>query len=449
MFASLLLLLILFAGCESEERSVMMLSPTCSCTYDRSALFDSINVTTSAYYANSEVCTASNGLCSGVNSGGWSNSSTTSYTSNIVNMTGSSVYITGKVGVGQIPGFNANGRMVLNASDNVLDIYANLSTSTTTGRVMGITAIGETYGRTMFYSDGKVGWGSGAATRDVFLSRYGTNELKVTSDGGSGAGNLRVYGNLYVNGFSKIDSFLTTNQVAQPDNSVINQVPFALAWHDLLAFNQAFVTTYEIYDGSSWTYSTLDTNLFSQREDNNIQVIANETNNASRWTWHTVGWSGATWLGISYAYDGSPANGVTVLVESSADNSTWTVRHNSTYTMSQSMYFHYLTSYGGDNYLRMTLTKNSGFRTISLSTIKLYTNRFGDQGNGREFELPIGWDNERTINITKNLLVTTGYVQIQTPIFPTCNVTNAGAIAYNTSAFKHYGCNSTNWVALY
>jgi hypothetical protein len=217
-------------------------------------------------------------------------------------------------------------------------------------------------------------------------------------------------GSLLVNNFSSIDTTsLETTILVPPDLSMINQVPFALQFHDLLAFNSAFTTNYAIYDGTNWVNTTLDASLFSQKEDIIVNVMNNVTNNASRWTWSqgysAVSYSSAYWLGISYAYKGAPSNVVYATIESSPDGITWTTRHNSVYSISTTgTYYHYMPyGYSGDAYLRLTLNKTSGYTDLAIASIKLLTARMGNQGRGSEYEYPYTWDASKNIGFTGNV----------------------------------------------
>lgn len=50
-------------------------------------------------------------------------------------------------------------------------------------------------------------------------------------------------------------------------------------------------------------------------------------------------------------------------------------------------------------------------------------------------------------NITGTLYM--GTTRLTGVATPTCDATNAGGIYYNATTFKHYGCNSTTWNAMY
>jgi hypothetical protein len=111
----------------------------------------------------------------------------------IANGTDALVNIDNSTGTGRGLFINSNG------TTNVgFIVQTPLSTSLTTGKVFSGMVAGDSYTRFMFYSDGKYGIGPGNADRDTFISRHAANTLKVSSDGGTGFGNLVVTGNVGV-----------------------------------------------------------------------------------------------------------------------------------------------------------------------------------------------------------------------------------------------------------
>ncbi len=176
-------------------------------------------------------------------------------------------------------------------------------------------------------------------------------------------------------------------------------------WHDLFAFCKNYTTTYETFDGSTWSSATLNRNLFAQKENQSIEVINGTTVTAARWSFNNVSWGGANWLVIGHAWSSGTSN-KTVLVETSADGVTWTSRHSSTYTNNSCAIFHYLDAYNDHAYMRITITRNpSSTATINLSGIRLMTARPGDQGRGREQEFPYSWDATQNITTGNTLYV--------------------------------------------
>ncbi len=170
-------------------------------------------------------------------------------------------------------------------------------------------------------------------------------------------------------------------------------------WHDTMRFNRHWGTPeYETYSGS-WSSQTLNSALFSGREDQSLQVADGTTVTGVRWTWHSsqVSWSYAFWwcIGFTYVAGGSTKG---VLVESSADGTEWTERHTSTTDANNEPVWLHVSNWGGDAYIRLTITATNS-KSIELSAIKALTARWGDQGGGSEFEVPYSWDNDANITL--------------------------------------------------
>lgn len=215
--------------------------------------------------------------------------------------------------------------------------------------------------------------------------------LPLTGGTLTGAVNVPALDSLKTNGS-------LTNKTFTTDITQIAQAPFAGLWHDLLAFHQGIGTpTYETSDGAVWTAATLDSRLFSMKEDQQFGIVNGTTVKAARWTWTGTDFSKGTWLVLGHAFISGGVN-KTVTVESSVDGTSWTTRHTSTYSTTAQPVWHWLADYIGDTRLRLTITWNSGGE-VRLSTVRLLTARWGDQGGGREAEFPYEWDEQRRIGI--------------------------------------------------
>jgi hypothetical protein len=176
-------------------------------------------------------------------------------------------------------------------------------------------------------------------------------------------------------------------------------------WHDLFAFLKFYTATFETFDGTTWTAGTVNKELFAQKENQSIQVVNGTTTTAARWTFTDVSFGSAQWLVIGHAWNSGGNPSKTVTVETSADNGvTWTSRHQSTYVDHANAVFHRLGSYFGDARMRITIQWNSG-GPIQLSNIKLLTARPGDQGRGKEAQLPFSWNGDQDVTIGRNLSV--------------------------------------------
>ena len=200
---------------------------------------------------------------------------------------------------------------------------------------------------------------------------------------------------------------LTTNLALSPStdgsNAYASPIPKYL-WHDLLGFGVNGIPTVEYStDGSTWTAST-DTKftkkLFINREDQGVTTI-NDSRPYMRWTWgkqtqfHACK---ASWLIIGFAYTSSAATN-TVTIENSGDGTTWTTLATKSLKGNQAPYwFKLVDSWSSKYYFRITFQRTSAAGTsTSLSSIKLLTGRWGNQGRGSEYEYPYAWDEEANI----------------------------------------------------
>jgi hypothetical protein len=212
--------------------------------------------------------------------------------------------------------------------------------------------------------------------------------------------------NIYAPG---IDNFKQNgslvNKVIGPDSSQVAQSPISgFIWHDILAFNKNAIPVFETsVDGGSWASSTLDKRLFSHIENQTIGILNAASLKAIRWTWSSgVSWSQAQWLNIAYSYSSVPVN-ATITVDSSADGSSWTNRHTSTFTGNAAPFWLYVSPFNGDTYLRVTITSNASSGSLNLSSIRLLTSRWGDQGLGSEMSYPYSWDENRNVYFSGNI----------------------------------------------
>ena len=212
------------------------------------------------------------------------------------------------------------------------------------------------------------------------------SSIKTTNNGING---------LQVGGLTNASSF-------SPDLNSFAAQPFSELWHDLFAFLRFYPTTFETSNGTSFSSATLNRELFAQKENQSIQVINGTSILAARWTFSSTAFGSARWLVIGHSFT-TPAPNKTVLVESSANAGvSWTTRHQSTYTNIAQNVYHRLDDYAGDDRIRVTITWLSG-STINLSMIRLLTARPGDQGRGKENQLPFTWNGDQDVTIGRDL----------------------------------------------
>lgn len=195
------------------------------------------------------------------------------------------------------------------------------------------------------------------------------------------------------------------NSEVAPVASALASAPFgSRMWHDLFAFMRYYTWSYETYDGA-WSSASIHKALFAQKEDQQLYLVDQGVTNPTRvrWTVTGISWSRGQWLVIGFTY-GATSSSKTVTVETSADGSTWTQRHESTTTANAQVRYFFLQDYGGDDYFRLTITRHDTNR-LAMSFISLLSSRSGDQGNGRELESPLDWDADRNISVAGSLQV--------------------------------------------
>ena len=176
-------------------------------------------------------------------------------------------------------------------------------------------------------------------------------------------------------------------------------------WHDILSFGvNSWPTVYVSSDGgSTWSTSTdinLQKKLFIQRDDQSVTVLDN-TKTAIRWVWNNSQFHAcqAAYLNIGFAYSASQAK-FNIVWDVSTDGTTWSTgfsTNNVAYTSSP-YWFYVNNTWSNIKYARLTLTRTSAAGTsANLSTIKLLSYRWGNQGRGGEYEYPYNWDASQNI----------------------------------------------------
>lgn len=280
------------------------------------------------------------------------------------------------------------------------------------------------------FTDNTGGWTNTSNTitksSGITSIQVGTASLSVTDPA-----NLVVSGNL-------------DNVVIQSNVSQIIQMPAAgILWHDLLAFGTGYQEWYQILNSSGgWENSTINMDIFAQKEDvSDYKIITNTANNGSRWIFapdlDSPGWSGADWFQIAYTYSATTCD-INVLFETSTDLENWSVKHNSTHHSTHHYsqtgpYFYHIGNYGGDQYMRVTVQKvTQNASDVEISSLKILTDRQGDQGRGSEYEYPYEWDAYKNIFFKTSINVTGKSNASQFCIGTTC-VTNWDEINGSTT----------------
>ena len=240
----------------------------------------------------------------------------------------------------------------------------------------------------------------------------GSERLRVSSNGNVGIGvtgpsyALDVDGTVdatsfRAGGISKYTTYNSTNTYENYGTTISNiaSSPVGYLYHDLLAFNYNYTVTQEVStDGTNFSSETLDKRLFSQKQDQSITVVSS-SEYAVRWTIEGTAWNSAKFINLAFTYT-NPHPETRVIIESSADGTTWTSRHDSTASGITGTKSCYVSSWSGNNYVRITISKtSSNTNLIKLSSIKMMTARAGDQGDGMELQYPYVWDEDRNIGL--------------------------------------------------
>jgi hypothetical protein len=293
-----------------------------------------------------------------------------------------------------------DGKIYYKKADNSIDSFTSASAVTGVSSVAGNTGV-VTANQLLTAINTVDGSGSGLDAdlldgingASLIRSDVADTFLNITSE--NGIESLKVGGYTTT---AAIQASYSTSFAAQPMASLI--------WHDLLAFSKNYTTTYETYNGTTWSSATVNKELFAQKENQTVQITNGTTITRARWTFTDVGYSSADWLVIGHTWN-TPTPNKTILVESSPDGVTWYTKHNSTYDNIAVTMFHKLDPYYGDSRLRITITWNSG-GDVRLSNIKLLTCRPGDQGRGVEDQYPYLVDGNQNITTGGNLTIGAG-----------------------------------------
>ncbi len=229
------------------------------------------------------------------------------------------------------------------------------------------------------------------ANAEANLTFDGTNLVNVSSTGG-----IFGYG---LQSFKQNGSL--TNTVITSDTSQIAQSPISpYLWHDVFSFGLYSPQYQTSANGTTYNAATLNNALFAQKQAQNIEIINGTTIISARWIWTGVSFNDASWLVIGFTYIGVTST-KTIVFETSTDNVSWTVRHTSSNSNQAIPIWFYISPFGGDTYARLTITTTNA-ASVRISSIRLLTSRWGDQGLGSEIEFPYDWNGNKNIGIGGN-----------------------------------------------
>lgn len=210
--------------------------------------------------------------------------------------------------------------------------------------------------------------------------------------------------NLQLTDFNNISVNKSISSILLPAPNTLAATPYARDyWHDHFAFLRAHkITSNQISaDGTTWTDDNTDLKpLFIQKERTPTTILtANMLARRFVIKSSDIAYSMICWFEMGVAYNSSFSH-FNLLIEKSADNSTWVSIHDSTVSTNSTPIFAGINTFmGNESYLRFTFKKITNLDTgkVSLTCIKAYTYRKGDQGLGIECEYPYDWDTNSNI----------------------------------------------------
>jgi len=275
-----------------------------------------------------------------------------------------------------------------------------------------------------------------------YIGQDSTSYEKFNVDISNGStnigGNLTVNGAVYVANPLNYQFSLASNALITPSYTNAVSTPFGRTWHDTLAFQRNYTVSQETStDNTSWTSVTTTAGLFVQKDKTKHTVIASGVRSV-RWTFTGVAYNVARFIHIASGFS-SPTPTCAVTIEYSSDNTNWTTIHTSTgVAFSSSNRYYYVDPYignGGRNYCRITIDKgNTDSKVVSLTGVKMLTQRLGDQGKGREDELPFLWDDNKKITLEGGATTNSNSTTIASRKFVARDSNGTGLFADNASS---------------
>lgn len=174
-------------------------------------------------------------------------------------------------------------------------------------------------------------------------------------------------------------------------------------YHDIAAFCNVTTPTYYIStNGTTFTESTCNKEIFSAKEDYRVDTVT-DTIKAVYWLWTTnVQWSQINSFMIGWAFISTHAT-VNVKFEGYINDAWETLFEKIGETANAQPKTYILTkSVGEHSKVRLTITRTSSSGTAPICGIKLLTSRWGDQGKGSEYEKPYKaeWVNANQANLS-------------------------------------------------
>jgi len=183
-------------------------------------------------------------------------------------------------------------------------------------------------------------------------------------------------------------------------NQIIQTPIGSSMWHDVLAFGRQGSPTYETFDGNTWTSKMFPTVLLAHKEAQNITVINHGAGErAARFEWDSVGFHASLiqWFVFGFGWTNGDFSR-SIHIELKTATGEWVTAHQTTsFTGTNPVWLYNSASTSNMRHLRITITAE-GDADVRISTIRALSSRWGDQGQGKEWESPWDWDGDRNLS---------------------------------------------------
>ena len=289
-------------------------------------------------------------------------------------------------------------------------VVSNLSDATTLGKSFLTTSTDPTAARGILGAEAAITTGGAGKYWD------GTKSWQVLDKAAVGLSNVddskdewkwvaaagRLSSDYKINGVV----FNATQDITVP----VPESVFPRTWHDILAFGTINGwPSFETRVGSTWSAATLNKSVFDGLDSSYADLIPESgTIDGCRYTWNSsmLPWSQFEHMVMILNNSGGAARTLVYTLQHSDDGVAWTDFGTIT-SPDWSVTLDLPTSWawGGWQYMRLLITRSSGTGGLRMTSIAAYTRRMGDQGGGRETEVPYGWDADQVITFRANPLL--------------------------------------------
>ena len=256
--------------------------------------------------------------------------------------------------------------------------------------------------------------GTNVSVKGLGSAAYTASTAYATATQGTKADNALPLSGGTLTNTDNVTYTVSAGTVIKPNTVSILQSPVPkYLWHDLWAFCWATTPKYYITtDGSTWTESTLNKELFAHKENISSTYVINTNQSGARWEWIGGGFAycSCAWVVIGVAYSSNIAK-FDVLLESSSgsdESATWTTLGEATNVSANQVPIWIKVNGSSQNNLRLTITRNASSNDttiLPIVSLRLLSFRWGNQGKGSEYEYPYNWDGDMNITIPGNLIV--------------------------------------------